>query len=39
MWIHPSLWEIDPLPMPPTSDVTSMRFWRWWSRETLRRRL
>lgn len=32
-------WDEDPLPVPPTSDVTLMVFWRWHSREVLRRRV
>jgi hypothetical protein len=32
------LWLEDPLPTPPTGDMQTMAFWRWWSRETLKRR-
>lgn len=38
MWIHPDFWDEDPLPIPPTSDVTLMTWWRWYSKRTLARR-
>jgi hypothetical protein len=41
MFTHIALvdfWDIDPLPTPPTSDVTLMSFWRWHSAQVLAKR-
>lgn len=37
MWVHVSLWPVDPLPMPPAPFGTTA-YWRWWSAQTLANR-
>ena len=37
MWMHASLWDIDPLPVS-LAPYGSMAWWRWWSALTLAQR-